>query len=302
MSKLLRLSLVVAMLVALASGCGVQSTAEAGGKAYAAEQAPAPAKGATANDTMETSAAAKRSEALLGAAGGPGAERTLPADHWLAGTSDAKDTLPAVVAPSAPRKLLAEHGPAYLEQIGATRVLHLKGSYHDMGFQHGTLLKDEIVLGSKLIKTIGAVSWEKNFAASSREAWNRTSPHIPQKYKDEIAGMAEATGLPLEEVQDFTIFPELFHCSGFAVWGKATADGHLYQTRELDCDVGVQAHQYPAVVVYMPNQGHAHVNLAFAGMVGSLTGMKAAGIVLAEMGDSPGSEKPYDLAQGPTSR
>ena len=73
MSKLLRLSLVVAMLVALASGCGVQSTAEAGGKAYAAEQAPAPAKGATANDTMETSAAAKRGAAWRCGRSGRGA-------------------------------------------------------------------------------------------------------------------------------------------------------------------------------------------------------------------------------------
>ena len=290
MSKLLRLSLVVAMLVALASGCGVQSTAEAGGKAYAAEQAPAPAKGATANDTMETSAAAKRSEALLGAAGGPGAERTLPADHWLAGTSDAKDTLPAVVAPSAPRKLLAEHGPAYLEQIGATRVLHLKGSYHDMGFQHGTLLKDEIVLGSKLIKTIGAVSWEKNFAASSREAWNRTSPHIPQKYKDEIAGMAEATGLPLEEVQDFTIFPELFHCSGFAVWGKATADGALLHGRVLDYMRETGMDRWAMIIIQEPEGANAFVNVGYSGIIGSVTGMNAKHVGIGEMGGG-GAEK-----------
>ena len=55
------------------------------------------------------------------------------------------------------------------------------------------------------------------------------------------------------------------------------------------------AHNFPVVVMYMPKDGIPHVNLTFAGLVGSVTGMNAAGISLAEMGDSSGSEKPYDI-------
>lgn len=242
------------------------------------------------NATMETSAAANRSEALLGSAGGTAAGRALPADHWLVGTSHAKDMLPAIVAPDTPRKLLAEYGPAYLEQIGETRVLHLKGSYRDMGFQHGTLLKDEILVGAKLIQTVGAVTWEKNFKASSREAWQRTSPFIPQKYKDEIAGMAEATGLPVEEVEDFTIFPELFHCSGFAVWGKATADGSLMHGRVLDYMREVGLDRWALVIIQEPEGANAFVNVGYAGTIGSVTGMNVQHIGIGEMGGG-GAEK-----------
>jgi len=198
--------------------------------------------------------------------------------------------LPAVIAPPAPRKLLREFGPAYLEQIGETRVLHLKGSHHDMGVQHGTLMKDEILVGAKLIQTVGAVTWEKNFKQSSREAWNRTSPFIPQKYKDEIAGMAEATGLTLEEVQDFTIFPELFHCSGFALWGKATADGSLLHGRVLDYMREVGMDRWAMVIIQEPDNANAFVNVGYSGTIGSVTGMNVKHVGIGEMGGS-GAEK-----------
>ncbi len=241
------------------------------------------------NDSMEISASAQRSEALLGgAADGAG----LPPGHWLHGTHDSniKDVQPARIANGGSRMLVREYGPAYLEQYGDTRVLHLKGSHFEMGFQHGTLMKDEIILGAKLIQVVGMLSWEKNFKASSREAWERTSPHIPQKYKDEIAGMAEATGLPLETVQDFSIFPELFHCSGFAVWGKATADGSLLHGRVLDYMREVGLDRFALVIVQEPDEGNAFVNVGYSGTLGSVTCMNDKHVAFGEMGGG-GAEK-----------
>lgn len=242
------------------------------------------------NANMETSSSAKRSEAILSSTPRTPTECTLPADHWLVGTSDVKDMFPATIAPESPRKLIAEHGPAYLEQIGDTRVLHLKGSYHDMGVQHGTLLKDEILVGAKLIETLGAVTWEKDFKTSTREAWQRTSPFIPQKFKDEIAGMAEATGLSVDEVQDFTIFPELFHCSGFAVWGKASADGSLLHGRVLDYMREVGLDRWALVIIQEPEGANAFVNVGYSGTIGSVTGMNVKHVGIGEMGGG-GAEK-----------
>lgn len=236
-----------------------------------------------ANANMQTSTAAARSEAVLGAGQVPG-QRTLAADHWLNGTGTKEDTVPAFVAPKGGRRLIKEYGPAYLEQYGDTRVLHLKGTHYEMGYQHGMLLKDEIVIGAKLIEVVGMVSWEKNFKVSCREAWNRTSPHIPQKYKDEIAGMAEATGLPIETVQNFTIFPELFHCSGFAAWGKATADGSLLHGRVLDYMREVGLHKFALVIVEEPKDFNAFVNVGYSGTIGSVTCMNDKHVSFGEMG------------------
>ena len=214
----------------------------------------------------------------------------IPADHWLVGTSNVADVYPAEIAPEAPRELIAEHGPAYLERIGETRVMHLKGSYYDMGFQHGTLVKDEVQLGARLMKVIGTFAWKKDFDASLREAWERTSPHIPDKYKQEMQGIADASGLPLEDVQGFSIWPELFHCSGFAVWGKATADGALLHGRVLDYMREVGLNKWALLIIQEPDGANAFVNVSYSGFLGSVTGMNVKQIGVGEMGGG-GAEK-----------
>lgn len=250
----------------------------------------AAATAAAAKESLPTSQTAAKSEQAIAAAQPAAPAAAVPADHWLAGTSDVPDMVPATIAADAPRKLLAESGPAYLEQIGDTRVLHLKGSYHDMGVQHGTLLKDDIVSGASLIYAIGAAAWKKDFATSLQDAWNRTSPFIPDKFKQEIQGMAEATGLPLEQVQGFTIFPELFHCSGFAMWGKATADGSLYHGRVLDYMRDAGLDRWALLIVQEPEGANAFVNVGYAGTIGSVTGMNVQQIGIGEMGGGGGEQ------------
>jgi len=278
--------LCVLLLVAGCGGSVSQSTTD-GAASNATPQQPSvetPVPAAPpAQTNVNTSETAARSETALSNQAAQ-ATRTLPAGHWLEGTSQESDMLDAVVSPSAPRKLLAENGPAYLEQIGQARVLHLKGTHYEMGKQHGTLLKDDIVAGAKLITNIGSLAWDKDYKTSIREAWNRTSPFIPEKYKEEIKGMAEATGLTEEEVQDFTIFPELFHCSGFAVWGKATADGALLHGRVLDYMRDAGLDKWALVIIQEPDGGNAFVNVGYSGTIGSVTGMNMQHVGIGEMG------------------
>ncbi len=251
--------------------------------AVSCQTAPKPADPVKPKE-VEISATAQADDAKLAAAPQEAAPPALPADHWLAGTSDVPDMVPATIAPDAPRVLLREHGPAYLEQIGTERVLHLEGSHYDMGFQHGALMKDEIVQAAARIMAIGNISWKGNFAESLDEAWNRTSAHLPEKYKEELRGMADATGLPLADVQRFTIFPELFHCSGFALWGKATADGELLHGRVLDYMRSAGLDKWALVIIQKPQGANAFVNVAYSGLVGSVTGMNDQQIGVGEMG------------------
>ena len=112
-----------------------------------------------------------------------------------------------------------------------------------------------------------------------------------------MRGLAEGAGIPIETLRRAYMIPVVsdYSCSGAALWGKATADGHLYQFRNLDyiMDGGLQ--NFPAIVVMLPDDGIAHVNITFAGFLGVNTGMNAEGTVLTEMGDSPAKDYPYDL-------
>jgi hypothetical protein len=79
-------------------------------------------------------------------------------------------------------------------------------------------------------------------------------------------------------------FPELFHCSGFAVFGEATVGGRLYHGRILDYLRGVGLERSPVVIVCRPDEGHAWVNVSYAGFIGSVTAMNERGVAIGEMG------------------
>jgi hypothetical protein len=66
------------------------------------------------------------------------------------------------------------------------------------------------------------------------------SPFTPQRYLDEMKGMADGS----KGVIDYTLLrrinflPELSkaHCTVVGAWGPATIDGKIYHLRSLDWD------------------------------------------------------------------
>jgi hypothetical protein len=125
--------------------------------------------------------------------------------------------------------------------------------------------------------------------------WAATASFTDDRFEQELAGIAEGSGLPVRMLQHAHCMPLLmpYSCSAIAAWGEATADGHLYQTRNLDWSMEAGAHEFPVLAVYLPEEGNAHVLPTFAGIAGANCGLSAAGIALSEMGDSPAREMPY---------
>lgn len=175
-------------------------------------------------------------------------------------------------------------------------VVVVAGSPRQMGWHLGRLMAPEIAkLAPPLLEKVkGAMHLDD---AALATAWGTQSAWIDDRVEQEIVGLAEGSGIDLATLQAVHAVPLLmpYSCSSIAAWGSATADGHLYQTRNLDWDLALGAHQYPVIVVFMPAGGRAHVVPTFAGFVGANCGMSAAGIVLSEMGDSPAKDMPFDL-------
>jgi hypothetical protein len=95
---------------------------------------------------------------------------------------------------------------------------------------------------------------------------------------------AAATGLEKAEMRLANFFPELFHCSGFALFGKATEGGKMYHGRILDYLRGMGLEQNAVVMVMQPDEGNSWVNVSYAGFVGSVTAMNAKHLAIGEMG------------------
>jgi len=186
------------------------------------------------------------------------------------------------------RQVVAEHGKGRLENIDGTRVLFLQGSPEEMGEQHGNLLRDEarnlvdrIVYGVGVGSSIAKGRW---FFGEIEEAQSRIEPFIPKPYLREMDALAIAAGLHPEEARLANFFPELFHCSGFALHGKATAGGRMYHGRVLDYLRGLGLEQNAVVMVMQPDDGNAWVNVGYAGFIGSVTAMNEKHLAIGEMG------------------
>ncbi|MFG0332389.1 MAG: C45 family autoproteolytic acyltransferase/hydrolase, partial [Maioricimonas sp. JB049] len=167
----------------------------------------------------------------------------------------------------------------------------LKGTPWEIGYQHGALLREaarknlEHIVhgeGSRRLVDFGPIKLTPRDAILTILTIQR--PHVPQKYFDELAGLAAGSGMELEDVQVGNFIPELFHCSGFALMNSATEDGTLYHGRVLDyaTDWGLQDHA--VIIVCEPEGGIPFVNVTYAGFIGSVTGMNAEHVSIGEMG------------------
>lgn len=188
-------------------------------------------------------------------------------------------------------EVLGRSGAGYLESIDGQLVLHLKGSPYEMGHQHGVLLKDHVqqnmnnlvnIKGEESLVEIGPLKVKPRTAIEMIITIQKD--FVPAWYFEELKGLAAGAEVPEAEIQVANFIPEMFHCSGFAISGAATADGTLYHGRVLDyaTDWGLQDHA--VVIVCEPEGGIPFVNVSYAGFIGCVTGMNAQHISIGEMG------------------
>jgi outer membrane lipoprotein-sorting protein len=197
--------------------------------------------------------------------------------------------IPALPAARGKVEVVARSGHGRLELHDGARVLFLKGTSKEMGQQHAALLKDEVVdVMERILYGVGVgSSFAKGnwFFGEVENAQARVEKFVDPRVLDEMDALAAGAGLHPQESRLANFFPELFHCSGFAITGKATKDGHLYHGRVLDYLRGVGLEKNAVTIIYQPTDGRfAWANVSYAGFVGSVTGMNEKGISIGEMG------------------
>ncbi len=187
-------------------------------------------------------------------------------------------------------QLVTENGGAQVP------VVVVKGTPYEMGRQLGEITGPQ--MKQFIPAAMAGITKKLGISLDDlREVWSRSAAFGDDRVEQEMAGLADGSGVPLALLQAMHATPLVmpYSCSSIAAWGEATEDGHLYQTRNLDWSLEVKAHEFPVIVVYVPDKGHAHVLPTFAGMIGAHTGMNIRGIALSEMGDSPAREMPYQV-------
>lgn len=179
-----------------------------------------------------------------------------------------------------------EHGR--LVWRGNQRVVTLWGTPEQIGTAHGQLLRtearrciDSVMNTFAVASLIRTGRW---FRHDLEEAWARLSPHIPERHLAETRAMAVAIGCDPHRLEVLNVFPELFHCSGFAVMNSATSDGRLYHGRVLDYMTTIGLQDAATTFLIRPSGYQGFATVGYAGFTGSVSGMNVSSISLGEMG------------------
>lgn len=204
-------------------------------------------------------------------------------------------TIPA--PPPGETRTIARCGEGFLETVNGYRVLHVKGTPYEMGYQQGALLRDEIHALVRYLFDVKAREFQKELKVNVGGLDVTPDPRaiiagiargqrefVPPRYFDELRGVANGSGLSEEDIIVANFIPEMFHCSGFALAGSATTDGTLYHGRVLDYGTDWRLQEHAVVTVVEPDGRVPFVNVTFAGFIGSVTGMNVESISIGEMG------------------
>lgn len=191
---------------------------------------------------------------------------------------------------------------AFIETVGEgkdiIKIAVVKGSPKEMGRQLGDLLGDEIEQCMEDFVEYAQAGDPQMYSNEKLDlAWAAHSPYIDNRIVEEMEGMAETSLCPVEIIRRAHMIPVISShaCSGVAVWGQNSADGHTYQLRNLDFSMGAGLQDHPLIVIYIPERGLPHANVSFAGYIASHTGINASQLAMGEKGESPSSEFPYDI-------
>ena len=183
-----------------------------------------------------------------------------------------------------------------LRWIDGHRVVLLRGTPRQIGTAHAELLGPEIERCiDSVLSTFGTVETVRSgkwFPHELEVAHTRLAPHIPADHREETRVLGEQVGVGPRVAELVNVFPELFHCSGFALFGEATVDGKLYHGRVLDYMTTIGLQDAATTFVVAPDGKIPFVNVGYAGFIGSVSGMNAEAISLGEMGG--GGEGEWD--------
>lgn len=197
--------------------------------------------------------------------------------------------------PSMPPCYPIPGGYGTLETVGEgtdqISVVRVGGTRFEMGFWYGFLLAQQI---DAIWTTFSALADEfppgtLEFAVS--QLW-KAEYFDTGAWEQELAGVAHGcdvagySDITVEVLKKILVIPDLseYNCSLFAAWGAATADGEMYQLRNLDWSMDLGVQDYPVVAIYEPDDGIKHAVIGFAGMLGIAGGgMNDYGIAVSEI-------------------
>jgi Phospholipase B len=189
--------------------------------------------------------------------------------------------------------------------------VHLEGSPHDIGYQHGYLLAPEIADAFVAVKLEMTHDSGRDWEFFRRAAREMLWPKIDPEYQGELQGIvdgleAKKTKLDLDDIVAFNAFSELpdyyvpwleaktrseryrppdpeGHCSAFVATGSWTKDGQIVMAHS-NWTTYIEGSRWNIIFDIVPQQGNHMLMDGFPGDIASDDdfGINSAGMIISE--------------------
>jgi hypothetical protein len=185
-----------------------------------------------------------------------------------------------------------EQGEKYSKN--AIQVIDLHGTWRDMGRQYGKLMSSSLTnIWSAKLQPYMLKHPDK--AVLMKKIANNHWQACPYKYRETMTGIAETSGLSLEQVNMVNMVERvagITQCSALAVWGNYASDGLVYG-RNYDFFPSFQILSKDIVVsVYHPADGSLAVaTIGYAGEIYAVNALNEAGLFVELNNGSPSGNK-----------
>lgn len=200
---------------------------------------------------------------------------------------------------------------AYRFDRGGWIYVHLEGSPHDIGYQHGYLLAPEIADAFAVVKLEMTHDTGRDWEFFRRAARQMLWPKIDPEYQAELQGIvdglrARKTKLDLDDIVAFNAFSELpdyyvpwlnqqvhaqnmarstppGHCSAFVATGSWTKDGQIVMAHS-NWTTYIEGARWNIIFDIVPQQGNHILMDGFPGAIASDDdfGINSAGMIISE--------------------
>ena len=201
-------------------------------------------------------------------------------------------------------------GRAWKERRDGNLVVSISGGPYEMGFQHGTLLREEIARGvvpvfadpvtnSRDHRARPAFLRKLMLAYLDFSVFGPLERNTPEEYLRELKGIADGSGIDYRDLVRATYKSELTmimvpkvikgkvkslgiaaECSDFAAAGPATTDGMLIMGRNTDYPGQGRWMDGQTVFIYNPSRGYKYLNISTAGLIKCNSAVNEKGIVI----------------------
>lgn len=162
--------------------------------------------------------------------------------------------------------------------------IYLSGTHYDMGLQYGVLLKNETrEMVNSLNRLISFYSAEMKIPKFFIDIYfkyqiKKLSKKIPERFKQEMKGISDGSGVDIDEIYAISMFDDLVHSMGCTSILALTEDGMMLHGKNDDLYFGMELGLKPIIFQYNPKGYNSYVSISFPGFIGVSTGYNSNGL------------------------